>query len=188
MKARPIRPKKAVVNARVEEVLRIRLDGAEFIDIREYIISQQQTVGSRWESAQPLSDSQVRRYQLAADKLIAQTCHSSRKRLLRLHLARRRNLYAKAVSMGDLRVALSCLQDEAALLKLYPEKGNTLEVFGKVKNDVSITIQSPLTAADIDFARRLLGVADSDVPPDSGPKPLDSLDAPREAAVVLALD
>jgi hypothetical protein len=113
------KPTKATINARIEEVLRIRLDGAEFWDVREYVREKHRQTGSVWEAKTCLSDAQLYRYLAKADLLIAQSCRSSRKRLLRRHLAQRRNLYAKAVNAGDLRTALSVLHDEASLLHLY---------------------------------------------------------------------
>jgi hypothetical protein len=116
---------KAIVAQRVEEVLRIRLDGAEFHDVREYAREKEREPGSAWElqdGAKPLSDQQLWRYVARSDQLIADNFRSSRKKTLRRHLAQRRNLYAKAVSQGDIRAALAVLQDEAQLEGLYPPK------------------------------------------------------------------
>jgi hypothetical protein len=116
---------KANVLRRIEEVLRIRLDGAEFWDVREYTREKEQEAGSAWELAEggkPLSDVTLWRYIGQADKLIADSCRSSRKKLIRNHLAVRRNLYAKAVAAGDYRTALSIKRDEAELLGIYPPK------------------------------------------------------------------
>jgi hypothetical protein len=113
------KPSKAVVKARIEEILRIRLDGAEFWDIREYVREKCAEPGSVWEAPACLSDAQIYRYIARTDKQIADSCRSSRKRLMRRHLAQRRNIYAKAVSAGDLRTALSTLADEAKMLGLY---------------------------------------------------------------------
>src|SRR5687767_6845471 len=102
------KPTKAVVNARVEEFVRILLDGAEPFDLRPYVAEMEAKEGSPWHRGpgeKPLSDRQIRRYAAAADKVIAETCRTSRKRLLRRHLARRRNLYAKSVNAGDTRTA-----------------------------------------------------------------------------------
>lgn len=121
---------KATIQARVEEVLAIRLDGAEFWHIREYVREKEQEDGSPWRLAdgqKPLSDPQLWRYLARADRMIAESCRSSRKKLLRQHLAKRRNLYAKAVSQGDIRAASSLLKDEAELLGLYPAKGVILK-------------------------------------------------------------
>jgi hypothetical protein len=113
------KPTKATVRQRVEEVLRIRLDGAEFWDVREYAREKCAEKGSVWENPKCLSDGQLYRYIARADRLIAESCRSSRKRLTRRHLAQRRNLFSKSVNAGDLRTALAVLADEARLLGLY---------------------------------------------------------------------
>jgi hypothetical protein len=113
----------AVVRQRVEEILRILLDGAESPwDTCAFVREQEAEEGSVWhvpEGGKPLSDSQIRRYVAKANRIIAESCRASRKKLLRRHLAQRRNLYAKAVSQGDIRTALAVLADEGKLLGLY---------------------------------------------------------------------
>ena len=101
------------------------LTAQEFWDVREYVRkkSRKRVPPGCWPRAASLSatarygDTSVR-----SDQLIAESCRSSRKKLLRRHLAQRRNLYAKAVSSGDYRTALAALRDEAELLSLYPPK------------------------------------------------------------------
>jgi hypothetical protein len=120
---------KAQVEARVTGLLRLRLDGAEFWDIREYVREQERADGSPWklgEGQKPLSDSQLWRYLARVDRHIADDCRASRKKRLRTHLAQRRNLYAKAVAQGDIRAALACKRDEAELLGLYPSADDAL--------------------------------------------------------------
>jgi hypothetical protein len=117
---------------RVDELLRIRLDGAEFWDVREYVREKENEEGSPWELAEgasPLSDSQIWRLIAKADDAIQASHSRSRRRLVRHHLAQRRNLYAKALLAGDVRTALACKRDEAELLGLYPAK--RAEVTGK---------------------------------------------------------
>ena len=117
------KPTKAQVQLRTEEILRIRLDGAEFWDVREYVREKEQEEGSVWqlpEGGKPLSDPTLWRYIGLADELVKASCLSSRKKLLRRHLAQRRNLFAKAVSAGDYRTALAVAKDEAELQGLYP--------------------------------------------------------------------
>jgi hypothetical protein len=119
MKAKPT---KAQVEARVDEILRIRLDGAEIWDVREYVREQEQTQGSHWHLAEgqnPLSDSQLWRYIAKSDRLLAETCRASRKKVVRRHLAQRRNLFAKALSAGDYRAALAAAESEARLQGLF---------------------------------------------------------------------
>src|SRR5262249_14761776 len=117
---------KELVEARVRDLLRIILDGAEEgWDLCEFVREKEAEPGSPWHLAEgdkPLSYSQIRRYAARAERLIAESCRASHKRLLRRHLARRRNLYATAVRQGDVRAALACLDSEADLLGLFPPK------------------------------------------------------------------
>jgi hypothetical protein len=117
---------KDLVDARVNDLVTIILDGCELaFDLCQFVAEREQEPGSPWHTAdgeKPLSYRQIRRYAVRAEAVIAETCRTSRKRLLRRHLARRRNLYAKAVSQGDVRAALACLHDEAELLGLYPPR------------------------------------------------------------------
>ena len=118
---------KAQIQARVEEVLAIRLDGAEFWHVREYAREKEQEEGSPWhltDGAKPLSDGQLWRYMARADKLVAESCRASRKKLLRTHLARRRNIFGKAMSAGDYRAALAAADSEAKLQGLYDAAGS----------------------------------------------------------------
>jgi len=114
-----MRATKAQVRERVEQVLRIKLDGAELWDLREYVKEKTGAADPVW-GDKPLSDGTLYRYSRLADRLIAESCRGSRKRLLRRHLAQRRNLAAKAISAGDYRAALAALKDEAELQGLYP--------------------------------------------------------------------
>jgi hypothetical protein len=117
------RPDKALMRRRVEEVLRIRLDGAEFWDVCEFVREKESENGSAWhlaEGEKPLSRASLRRYLTRADALIVESFRATRRRLRRRHLAQRNRLYAKAVAQGDLRAALAALKDEAELLGLYP--------------------------------------------------------------------
>jgi hypothetical protein len=118
-----MKPTKAQVEARVTEILRIRLDGAEIWDVREYVREKEKEEGSVWqlpEGQKPLSDSQLWRYIAKADNAAHESCRASRKKLLHRHLAQRRNLYAKAVSQGDVRAALAVLDSAAKLQSLFP--------------------------------------------------------------------
>jgi hypothetical protein len=124
---------KALVDARVKDLVRILLDGAEPAwDICEFVREQEQQEGSHWSVAagqKPLSYSQIRRYAAKAEGLIADSARTSRKKLRRRHEAMRLNLYAKAVSQGDIRAASAVLKDLDELLGLYPAKRT--EVTGK---------------------------------------------------------
>jgi hypothetical protein len=113
----PPRPKPrkstlAEVRRRVYEVLKLRLGGAEFADIREYATAPEQA----WN----VSDSQLWRYVRAADRLCKRHFDAKAGHLLARHLLQRRQLYAHAMAAGDYRTALAVLQDEAKLEALYP--------------------------------------------------------------------
>jgi hypothetical protein len=128
-----VKATKALVEARTAELVRIVLDGALWpLDICEYVREKQAEVGSCWhvgEGEKLLSYSQIRRYAVKAEKIIGESTRIGRKRLLRRHLAQRRSLYAKAVSQGDIRAALACVDSEAKLLDLFP--ASKAEVSGK---------------------------------------------------------
>jgi hypothetical protein len=148
MRERPQkRATEAQIAARTEEVLRIRLDGAEFWDLREYAREKEKEEGSAWflaEGEPPMSDGQLRRYAQWADDLIAESCREEREATVRRHLAQRRNLYARAVNKGDERTALSVLCDEAKLLDLYPA--------ARTKNEHSGPDGAPIPVAFIEVA------------------------------------
>jgi hypothetical protein len=117
------------IRARVEDVLRIRLDGAELWDVRQYVAEKQAAGEGPWalrDGENPLSDRQLYRYLAAADTLIAESCRTSRKKLLRNHLAQRRKLFARAAAAGDVKAALAVLQDIARLQGLYPSEDDVL--------------------------------------------------------------
>ena len=144
------------VQARVNDALRIRLDGAEFWDLREFVREKEKDDGSAWHlgpGQNPLSDGQIRRYQQWADEVIEESGERSRRKLLRRHAAKRRNLYAKAVLTGDYRTALACLSDEAKLLGLYPAERAKYEHTGPkgrpIEAKVSHDIAELLPPADV---------------------------------------
>jgi hypothetical protein len=132
---------KALAARRVDEILQIRLDGAQWWDVREYVREKEQEQGSAWYVApggKLLSDAMIRKYQEKADKIVQQSHEKSRKKLLRRHLAWRRHLYGKAVNAGDYRAALAAARDEAELLGLYPARG--VEVHGNVGGAIALQI------------------------------------------------
>jgi hypothetical protein len=103
---------KAEIARRVEEVLRVRLDGAQFHDIVQY--------GS--EKGWGVPDRQIRKYIARADALLVERQDTSRKKVIARHLAQRQALYARALNVADFRTALAVLTDEAKPRGLYPEK------------------------------------------------------------------
>jgi hypothetical protein len=146
---------------RVDDLLRIRLDGAEFWDVCKFVRAGEAEEGSAWElpeGATPLSDSQIRRLMAKADRAVEASHVRSRRKLMRRHLAQRRNLHAKSVLAGDYRTGLACLRDEAELLGLYPPK--------RVKAEVSGEGGGPLPLAFIEVPR-----AESSPEPDPAADP-----------------
>src|SRR5262249_53377207 len=113
-----MRATKAIRRLRIEDIIRVRLDGAAQWDVRQYVAQQEAGGADAWtvpEGGRGLSERQVRAYVEQADRTIESGCRQSRRRLLRNHLARRRYLYARAVASGDYRTALACDQDAAKL-------------------------------------------------------------------------
>jgi hypothetical protein len=150
-----MKPTQATIRQRVEELLSIRLEGATFLDARRYVAEKEGEGVTPWtipEGGKPVSERTLWRYLQQTDKLLAQTCRESRKRLLRRHLAQRRHLYAAAYQQGDIKTALSVLKDEAELRGLYPAKG--IHVTGKggapivleIKEEIVFLGSAPPTA------------------------------------------
>ena len=106
----------ATVRQRVEEILSLRLLGAEFLDIRQHASAQGWNV----------SDRQLRRYVSRTDDVLAETLEKDREKLLNRHIAQRHALYARAMSVSDYSTALRVLADAAQLLDLYPAKKSEL--------------------------------------------------------------
>lgn len=102
----------ATVAQRVQEVLRIRLDGAEFHDIVQYASEQKWGVGER----------QLWNYVHKADGLLVERQERSRRRLLARHVGQRQALYARCVNAADFRTALAVLADLAKLRGVYPDR------------------------------------------------------------------
>lgn len=162
----------AQVELRVSEILRIRLDGAEFWDVREYAREQEQIDGSPWKLAdgdKPMSDGQLWRYIAKSDEMIREQCRASRNRIIRRHTAQRRNMYAKAVAAGDYRTALACLDSEAQLLGLYPPKETKVKHGGDPDAPpIQHEHRKSLTPDDVAAAAGLLAAAGLRVHADGG--------------------
>ena len=122
------------VEQRITDIVRIRLDGAQFYDVREFVREAEQEDGSPWKLGsrdKPLSDGQLRRYVRRADDRIQRIGKGKRSRLIHRHLARREHLYGKAVNAGDVGAALAILKDMAMLRGLYPQQTLKLKGSGK---------------------------------------------------------
>jgi len=114
---------RAQIQLRVGDLIQFRLDGAQFWHICEYVRVMERDVDTVWfrgHDAKPLSDATLCRYIAKADAQITTMSLSCREKLVRQHLAERRNIYAKAIANGDRRTALAAKDSEAKLLGLFP--------------------------------------------------------------------
>jgi hypothetical protein len=167
------RVSEALTERRVGELLRIRLDGAEWWDICEFVREKEQEAGSAWHLADgesPLSHSQIRRLLAKADAEVQASHVRSRRKLVRSHLAQRRNMYAKAMLAGDIRTALACKKDEAEMLGLYPPKRIKGEFTGKNGSDLIPPDEVPdaaVRSSALDALHALVGRGNG-VPPGNG--------------------
>ena len=101
-----------IVAQRVEDVLRLRIDGAMFADIRDFAVQ------SQW----GVSDSMLKKYIQKADDLLKERTEKSRGKATRMHIARREGVFARALSTGDLRTALAALDNTAKLQGLFEDR------------------------------------------------------------------
>jgi hypothetical protein len=84
------RATKAQIAQRIEEILRIRIDGAEFHDVMQWASEKGWGVGER----------QLWNYMHQADDLLKERMEKDRDRLIARHISQRRNLYARALNAG----------------------------------------------------------------------------------------
>jgi len=124
----------ATIAQRIEEVLRIRLDGAQMHDIVQYAAEKQWGVSER----------QLWNYVQRADALLVERMDKDRDKVIARHLSQRQALYARAVNAADLRTALSVLDSEAKLRGLFPEQAaKNKEVDATAKPAPLIIISGP---------------------------------------------
>ena len=97
------------VAARVDEVLRIRLDSAQFHDVVEYAKEKGWNVSLR----------QLARYIRKADELLVERNERSRRRLIARHIAQREGIAARSINSADWRAALAALDSNAKLQGLF---------------------------------------------------------------------
>lgn len=114
-----------VVQARVSDILRLRLAGCRRWDILQYVADQEKVSGGPWSlkaGETPMGTRNVEVYISRADKALRETSEKKRKDARARHLAQRRFLYARAVAANENANALAVLKDEADLMGLYPPK------------------------------------------------------------------
>jgi hypothetical protein len=157
----------ATVAQRVEEVLRIRLDGAEYHDILQYAA----------EKGWGINERQIRTYIQRADDLLVERQECSRKRTIARHVAQRQALYARCVNAADFRTALAILADLAKLRGIYPDQ--------EMKELRQLAAAQGLRLEDLERRLRLAGLPAQDTP-HNGQNPLTLEEArkiARDAAV-----
>jgi hypothetical protein len=104
------RSSKDEVRRRVLAILKLRLAGAEWLDLVEFASAPEQAWG--------VSKSCLRRYVTLADRLCKEHFDAKAAHLLSRHCLQRRQLYNLALAAGDYRTALACLESEARLEQL----------------------------------------------------------------------
>ena len=120
------RPCGRIRQQRIDELVRLRLEGVFlFQDVRDYVRRQEKTAESCWAmkpGEKPLHRSSIYRYLQHDDNAIDELTVANRKRMYRLLLARRNDLYHKAVGSGDFKTALAIIKDQSEMHRLYPGK------------------------------------------------------------------
>lgn len=117
-KPKPAKSEAAAVALRVEDVLRIRLDGAQFHDVVQYAA----------ENGWAVHDRQIRTYIQRADALLVERQDRNRRRLIARHIAQRESLFARAVNAADLRTALAVADSLAKLQGLFTDPRDVKEL------------------------------------------------------------
>jgi hypothetical protein len=121
---------KAVFHQRVEQVLKIRLAGAQLHDIRNFAQEDDPDTGRPWN----VTDKTLKYYISASNQLLARAAEKDHDKLLTLAIAQRETLYANAIQSGDWRAALAIADSRDKLLGLFPEKRS-----GPDSNSVNIS-------------------------------------------------
>jgi hypothetical protein len=156
---------KVVVQQRVEDVLQLKLIGAQFAEIRRYVAEREAGKKPPWtipKGGKPVSERTLWRYLQQADSLIARGFREGRKRALRRHLAQRQALFARCLKASDFANARLVLADEAQLAGLYP--ATKTEVTGKGGSP----IYPPLEAMVAALVKAEKSGAQTDAPTDGG--------------------
>jgi hypothetical protein len=172
---------------RVEQVLKLRLAGATFPDIRTFAHALDPEQGTPWTGpgGKLLSDRGLWRLAHEADKVFLESLEKERPLLVAHHVLLRRLIRARALEQGDNRAALAAAADECRLLGLYPEQqakagaANTqvVNIWGPVLQRMGTEQLAQLTAL---AESALSGVNTHDV--DSrGPLPVSGEAAPDPA-------
>lgn len=127
----PLKPKKsenAEIALRIEEVLRLRIDGAQFHDIVQYGAETPEAGATGSRRPWNVNGRQIRNYIRRADELLVERQDKSRKQLIARRFAQREALYARAINAADLRTALAVLDSADKLRGLFASDRDTKEL------------------------------------------------------------
>jgi len=113
---------------RVDELLRLKLDGAQFHDIVQFASDQGWGVVER----------QLWVYLKRADALLGERQERRRNALLTFHRSARRALYARAVQAADFRTALAALDSEAKITGLFDDNKKLEKLAGELTAKIAI--------------------------------------------------
>lgn len=135
-----------LVQARLDEVLQLRLDGAARHDICQYVSAQEQAPSGHWTlrpGEGPMSGRQVARYIEAADQAVKAMAAEIRQDAFDQQLAMLMARYAACCTAGDNATALACLRDRGKLLGLYPAGKVSHEHSGKDGKPIEVKGTDP---------------------------------------------
>jgi hypothetical protein len=110
--------------ARIEDAITIRLAGGGLEELRQTASVSRASNAGAWSDG-PLTDRQLRRYLEWANLLIADIQRDRLWQQVARSLARREDLYRRAIVAGDLLLALEIDRDALKLLGLYPDQRRT---------------------------------------------------------------
>lgn len=124
-KKKPESPKAsdAAIELRVQAVLQLILDGAQYWNIQQYAAEKQAAGEAPWNrgpNQKLLSERQLREYMARAGERIIAAAKETGANALETHISMRHSLYARALEAGELHTALMILSDLAKLTDLYP--------------------------------------------------------------------
>jgi hypothetical protein len=114
----PGKSTRAEIIARVEQVVLLRLNGADLAQVVEYGNQKEWSVGPRM----------LKKYITAADKKILRQSERNHARNVGLHVARRKRLYCLAMEQQDFKLAHAILKDLGELEAAYPAQAMKLKL------------------------------------------------------------
>jgi hypothetical protein len=162
---------KTIIEARCVELLRIRLDGAQYHDIVDFVAEKIKTGEPPWKlrpGQTGLSRRQIWRYLRRCDAMLEKHFEKNRSRLMRKAISQRDNIVARAIAAGDNRTALAAMDSRDRLFGLFP--------------DLAVPVTSTLPHAEMqqilkqpDTAQLLLALSERLVAASQPPKQVEAI-------------